>query len=160
MTETLTEAPEAQTAPEPAQPAPAPVEVPAPKLPIAVPDATFDELDKKPRRTSSFDVYVPGPDGPVARRMTYQAISGEEYDALQAAHRPTAKNRADGLTYNPDTFAPALISAVSLRPKLSVEQAKRLYTHPDYSVGESSQLYMEAVALCSAGLNVPFTETA
>lgn len=123
----------------------------------AIQDATFEVLVAKPRRVGSFLVTLPTNDGTRQVKVTYQALSGADYDALMAAHAPTPKQQAQGMVYNPDTFAPALISAVSLRPKMSAVQAKELYSNPDWSPGESGQLFMEAIQVCQRGLDVPFS---
>lgn len=164
MTDTAVDAPDAVVAPpEPAQAAPAPVEVPTPPLPTAplIEDATVDALLTKPRRTKEFFVTVPAKDGAGTRqlRMVYRALAGEDYDALLDAYRPTPKMRSEGAIWHRDNFPPALIAAVSLVPKLTIEQAKELYANPDWSPGESGQLFMNAVEVCSQGLDVPFTET-
>jgi len=124
----------------------------------AMKDATFDDLVKKPRRVSSFSVSVPNDDGSVSpRRLRFRAISPKEYDELLAAHPPTPKQKNDGAFYNPDTFPPALIAAVSYVPKLTVAQATELYHHPDWSPGETGELFMQAGNVCNAGLSVPFS---
>lgn len=119
--------------------------------------ATFDLLIKKPRRTLDFTIYSRGDDGEeVALQMKYRAISSKQYDALQAEHPPPAKERQQGAIYNVDTFAPALISEVSLDPKLNVEQATEIYHSDDWAPGEISNLFMNALLVCNQGLNVPF----
>lgn len=119
--------------------------------------ATIEELFAKPRRTLSFNVTVAGEDGEsVTRSMKYQAISGKEYDKLIEQHPPTPKQREDQAVLNIDTFAPALIAAVSLEPKLTYEQAEQLYTDPAWSGGEVSSLYYNAQRVCNAGLDVGF----
>jgi hypothetical protein len=119
--------------------------------------ATIEELFSKPRRKLSFNVSVAGEDGEaITRTMTYQAISAKEYDKLMEGHPPTPKQREDQAVLNIDTFAPALIAAVSLDPKLTYEQAEQLYTDPAWSGGEVSSLYYNAQRVCNAGLDIPF----
>lgn len=119
--------------------------------------ATFEELFGKPRRRLEFTVTA-GVDGEVVtRRMVFLALNGDEYDALTAAHPPTPKQKADNHTWNPDTFPPALIAAVSSQPKLSVEQAKALWKHKDWSAGEQATLFSRALEVCQSGLSVPFS---
>lgn len=119
---------------------------------------TYEDLIKKRRRVRSFTIFLPTDDGEsVEYEMKYQAISPAAYDKLVADHPPTKKQRDDGAGFNIDTFAPALIAAVSLEPRLTQEQAGDLYSSEDWSGGEVSTLYMEAVRLCSTGLDVPFT---
>lgn len=119
--------------------------------------ATFQSLIKKPRRTLDFTVYTQGDDGEeLALQMRYRAISSKEYDELQAEHPPSSKERQMGAIYNVDTFAPALISRVSLEPHLTVEEAGEIYRSPDWAPGEISNLFMNALSVCNQGLNVPF----
>lgn len=128
-----------------------------------VPFATFDDLVAKPRRELTFDVTLADADGhPVKRRMTYRAMSGPAYDDMVAEHPPTPKQLANaggsGVAFNIDTFAPALISAVSHVPKLSYEQAEQLWRSESWSGGESSTLFWNAQRVCNSGLDVPFNE--
>lgn len=121
-------------------------------------NATVDQLLAKPRRKHTFPVTVANEDGePVVRMITYQAISAREYDTLVEQHPPTAKQREEQAILNIDTFAPALISAVSFDPKLTYEQAEQLYTDPAWSGGEVSALYYNAQRVCNAGLDVSFS---
>lgn len=120
-------------------------------------DATLDMLMAKPRRKLKFPVTLADEDGtPVTRVIRYRALSPEDWDALVAAHPPTDKHREAGSTWNNDTFPPALIAAVSLSPKLTISQAKGLYTNPEWSPGERRELFFQALDVCGAGLNVPF----
>jgi hypothetical protein len=121
-------------------------------------EATFELLMAKPRRSLSFDVTTCNADGDeVVLKVKYLAIDGKAYDDLTAAHPPTAADKKAGGTYNVDTLAPALISAVSSVPKLTVAQATSLYKSPDWSGGEVGNLFMNAVRVCNAGLDVPFS---
>jgi hypothetical protein len=119
--------------------------------------ATFDQLIRKPRRTMAFNVYVTDEDGAdQALAIKFKALSSKEYDDLVAAHPPTQKEKQQGAVYNVDTFAPALISAVSYEPALTLEQATELYRSPDWSGGEVGDLFMRAARVCNSGLDVPF----
>jgi hypothetical protein len=123
----------------------------------AVAAVTYADLLRKPRRVSSFVIYSQDADGTeVGLTLKYQALSQKAYDALIEANPPTQKEKAAGTSYNQDTFAPALIAAVSLVPKLSLEQAKELYTSEDWAGGEVTDLFINALKVCNAGLNVPF----
>jgi hypothetical protein len=119
--------------------------------------ATFAALQAKPRRTMTFTVNTLDQDGAeVALSVKYRAISSKAYDALMEAHPPTAEQKKANQVYNVDTFAPALISAVSCEPTLSYEQAKEIYDSPDWSGGELSSLFIKAMQVCNSGLDVPF----
>jgi hypothetical protein len=122
-------------------------------------EATFDQLMKKPRRVLTFTVYSLDDDGEeIALNLKYQAVPSKQYDQLQSEHPPSAKEKRDGAIYNVDTFAPALISAVSVVPKLSVEQATELYHSTEWSGGEIATMFLNALRVCNAGLDVPFNE--
>src|SRR5689334_19183457 len=85
--------------------------------------ATFSDLTRKPRRTMVFTINTVDEDGQdLALEIKYQALSAKEYDELVAAHPPKPKDRDKGFSFDVDGFAPALISAVALSPRLSVEQ--------------------------------------
>ena len=55
-----------------------------------------------------------------------QAVSQREWADLLAAHPPTETERKKGQRYNPETFDPAALSACSVEPPVSSEQAARL----------------------------------
>ena len=50
------------------------------------------------------------------------------------------------VVHNPDTFAPALISAVLAEPKLSVEQATQIWKSPTWNRGELRDLFIKLFA--------------
>lgn len=121
--------------------------------------ATFAALQRKPRRTVTFPVSTVDEDGEETQLMVkFQALSAKDYDKLVAAHPPTPKEKSLGAVYNVDTFAPALISAVSLEPRLTVEEATELYTSPDWSGGEMASLFIQAQRVCNSGIDIPFNE--
>ena len=121
--------------------------------------ATFESLIKKPRRVLNFTVYTADDAGnQVALALKYQAISNKAYDDLSAEHPPTQKEKAAGAVYNLETFAPALIAAVSAVPRLTVDQAREIYTNDTWSGGEVTSLFINAMRVCNAGLDVPFSE--
>ena len=125
----------------------------------AIQDASFEDLFNKPRRKTSFVVQVPGPGGaPRQVRIRYQAMDPKAFDDLVAAHAPSPKDERKGAQWNPDTFPAALISEVSLAPKMSFEQAKSLLESPNWSAGEANALFRNALEVCQAGLNVPFSD--
>lgn len=122
-------------------------------------EATFEALLKKPRRVLNFNVYTVDDAGDqVSMSLKYQALSSRVYDDLLAAHPPNSKDKTAGITYNMDTFAPALISAVSVIPALTYDQAKEIYTNDCWSGGEVNSLFINALKVCNSGLDVPFSE--
>lgn len=83
-------------------------------------------------------VEIPDGDGELVLRL--QAIGRKAYDALIAQHPGEA-----GETYNPDTFAPALIAACCIEPDLSDEDARFLFD--EWSAGEVAEVFAAAVAV-------------
>jgi hypothetical protein len=120
-------------------------------------EATFASLMHKPRRSLSFDVTTENENGDeVVLKVKYRAISSKAYDDLIAEHPPTPKEKSNGGQYNSATFPPALIAAVSAVPTLTLEQAQSIYSSDDWSGGEAGSMFMNAVRVCQAGLDVPF----
>lgn len=121
--------------------------------------ATFEQLRAKPRRVLHFDVHTTDEAGEeLTLKMKFKALSSTEYDKLVEKNPPSAKDKQRGAVYNVDTFAPALIAAVSSEPKLTEEQAVEIYNAPEWSGGEITTLFMKALQVCNAGLDVPFNE--
>lgn len=121
--------------------------------------ATFADLRHKPPRTKEVVLAVPDSDGQVIEYVfTMRAIGSKAYDVLVAVHPPTADQKKDQMTYNPDTFGPALIAACSVSPSLTPNEAKELWDSDEWSRGEVMALFSAAVEVNSKGLDVPFTE--
>lgn len=121
--------------------------------------ATFDDLFKKKRR--ELDVVVATTDdsgSDIELVVRYRALSSKEYDDLIATCPPTPKQKTDGMIYNPDTFGPALVAAVAIEPKLSVEQVTTLIESGVWSPGEVNTLTGMAMSVCQTGAGVPFTD--
>lgn len=123
--------------------------------------ATMKDLLHKPARTKEVVLKVPDDGGTVIEYVvTLRAIGSKAYDVLVGMHPPTADQKREGATYNPDTFGPALISACALEPHMTPNEAKELWESEEWSRGEVMELFVAAVEVCSRGLDVPFTETA
>jgi len=121
--------------------------------------ATIDELINKPRSTTEFSLYLANGNGE-AKEVTlkYQAIGMRAYDKLVAKHPPKAEQRAEGSSFDIDTFAPALIAACSVEPDITVAQAKQIWDSEDWSRGDVMVLFRNAVELNNRGLDIPFNE--
>lgn len=123
--------------------------------------ATFNDLLHKPARTKEVVLKVPDEGGTIIEYVvTLRAIGSKAYDVLVGMHPPTAEQKKDGATYNPDTFGPALISACAIEPRMTPNEAKELWESEEWSRGEVMELFVAAVEVCSRGLDVPFTGTA
>lgn len=121
--------------------------------------ASFSDLKHKPARTKDVVLMVPDEDGTVIEYVfTMRAIGSKAYDTLVAMHPPTADQKKDGITYNPDSFGPALIASCSVVPLMTPNEAKELWESDVWSRGEVMALFGAAVEVNSKGLDVPFTE--
>lgn len=121
--------------------------------------ATLEDLLKKPARTKEIIINVPsGKSSTTDFVVTIKAIGSKAYDDLLAAHPPTNEQKKEGTSYNVETFAPALISACSVTPQLTEEQANQIWTSDEWSRGELTELFIGCVEVNSKGLDVPFNE--
>jgi len=114
--------------------------------------ATLKDLLEKSRRSKV--IHLGGDAGP---GITFQALGSKEYDDLIADNPPTAKQKKDDAAWNPDTFAPALIAACSVEPKISDDDALSIWSSDSWSRGELMDLFVQVQQLNAEGLNVPFT---
>lgn len=123
--------------------------------------ATFRDLLNKPARTKEVTLAIPDSDGAMVEYVfTLRAIGSKAYDVLVGMHPPTADQKKEGAAYNPDSFGPALISACSVSPSLTANEAKELWESDEWSRGEVMELFVAAVEVNSRGLDVPFTASA
>ena len=89
--------------------------------------------------------------------MRFRAISSKQLRQAAGRAPADAQGAPAGANYNVDTFAPALISEVSLSPKLTYEQAAELYHSDDWRRRGDATLFLNAPAVCNQGLDVPFS---
>jgi hypothetical protein len=123
--------------------------------------ATIEDLINKPRSVTEFSIYLSdGNGGSNEVTLKYQAIGMRAYDRLVSKHPPKPDQRAEGASFDIDTFAPALISACSVEPEISPAQAKEIWDSDDWSRGDVMVLFRQAVELNNRGLDVPFNESA
>lgn len=112
--------------------------------------ATIEALrDKKPRETE-LTAEVNGE----KLSFLFRAISSRDYDKLMTANGPTKEQEARGQYYNPETFGPALLSRVCAEPKLEDSDWRGIWDSPDWSGGEITELFQEAINICGQGLNL------
>jgi hypothetical protein len=121
--------------------------------------ANLDELLGKPAATEDFDIMLPTPDGPVKRKLRFQAIPSDDYDTLQSRFPPTAEQKKNGSSVNWDKFAPALVAACLVKPAMSYEQVQTMFSSAQWSSGELANLFSVANALCVSGFDVPKSES-
>jgi hypothetical protein len=121
--------------------------------------ATLDMLKSKPRNTTEFSLFLAdGNGGTTEVTMKYQAIGMMAYDKLVSKYPPKPEQRAEGSSFDMDTFAPALIAACSVDPEISPEEAKEIWNSEEWSRGDVMVLFRNAVELNNRGLDVPFNE--
>lgn len=120
--------------------------------------ATLDMLKNKPRSTTEFTLFLSdGNGGTNEVTLKYQAIGMRAYDKLVAKHPPKPDQRAEGNSFDIDTFAPALIAACSVDPEISPSEAKNIWDSEDWSRGDVMVLFRNAVELNNRGLDIPFS---
>jgi hypothetical protein len=121
--------------------------------------ATLDQLVNKPRSTTEFSLFLnDGNGGSNEVTLKYQAIGMRAYDRLVSKHPPKPEQRADGNSFDIDSFAPALIAACSVDPEISPTEAKEIWDSDDWSRGDVMVLFRNAVELNNRGLDIPFSE--
>lgn len=122
--------------------------------------ATFKDLLNKPARTREVALKVPDEGGTIIEYVVIlRAIGSKSYDVLVGMNPPTAEQKKEGASYNPDSFGPALISACAASPLITPNEAKEIWESDEWSRGEVMELFVAAVEVCSKGLDVPFTAT-
>lgn len=118
---------------------------------------SFEQMRAKKPRTGDIQITLDDEDGrPEEFTVKIQALGSKAYDRLIAAHPPTNKQRDRQEIYNIDTFAPALISACLIDPKLTVEEVTELYDSDEWAPGEIGNLFFSCQRLCNMGIDVSF----
>ena len=121
--------------------------------------ATIDQLMNKPRSTTEFALFLPDGDGGSTEvTIKYRSIGMRAYDKLVSKYPPKPEQRAEGSSFDIDTFAPALISACAVEPELTPAEAKNIWDSEDWSRGDLMVLFRNAVELNNRGLDIPFSE--
>ena len=122
--------------------------------------ATLDMLRKKRHVEKTITLGVSTDDGTVEEvELTFRSIGSAAYDRLVSKFPPTREQKAEGLNYNMDKFAPALISACAADPEMSEDEAKEIWESDAWNRGELMTLFMTAVEVNTRGLDIPFSES-
>lgn len=117
-------------------------------------DALLEKLRLKPRKTLELSVKVGDDD----MKFVFHALSSRELDKLREKHPPTAKQRAEGMGVNSETFHPALVAATLAEPlQLTEEDAKEIFASDYWSTGELQMIVDAASRVCLEGMDVPST---
>lgn len=87
--------------------------------------------------------------------FTFRSMGRIPYEELVAEHQPTKSQRDEArrlgngsLTYNPDTFPPALLAASAVEPPMTETEAKELWNDPAWNQSELLTLFF-----CAMGVN-------
>lgn len=122
---------------------------------------TFKSLMAKRRRRDVLKIPTWDENGePTELVIKLQAIGGVEYDDLISHHRPTTQQKNDGAIYNIDTFAPALVSATTIDPALTYQEAMQLWNSDEWSGGELSAWFGACLRINNGGVDLPFSASA
>lgn len=85
------------------------------------------------------------------RVIRFKALGRDAYEKLRGQHEPTSKQRKDArdkglgeLSHNPETFPPALLAASAVAPKMSLDEATKLWESESWSQGELTLLFLTA----------------
>lgn len=139
----------------------------APKTPLEVQNAqreeskraTFEMLVKKRHLEREVPIKIPGDDGEMVEvTMLFRAIGARDYDRLLGKHPPTTEQRAQGASYDINSFGPALIARVCVDPEMSEQDAAAIWNSSDWGRGEVMSLFGAAADICNKGLDIPFTD--
>jgi hypothetical protein len=112
--------------------------------------ASFELLKNKKRQQQEFTLKVNGDEF----TFLFEAVSAKVWDDLVTRHKPTMEQKAEQMSYNPETFAPALMSRVCIDPVMNESEWREIWTSDEYSKGELSELFWSAFGLCNRGLDV------
>lgn len=122
--------------------------------------ATYDLLRSKKRREQEFTFTLDTENGKEEVTFLFKSIGSQQYDSLLTKNPPTAEQRAEGATYNINTFAPALLAEVCADPQMTKGEWSDVWDSPDWNRGEVMDLFFNAVNLCNQGLDIPPTASA
>lgn len=89
----------------------------------------------------------------------FRSIGRPRYEELLREHPPTARQKKDlQAVFNTDTFPPALISAASFDPEISLEDAEEIFSSPDWNNAELLKLYFAAEQANTESADIPLSK--
>lgn len=112
--------------------------------------ATFDKLKSKPRSEDEFTAKINGE----SMSFLFRSIGARQYDKLIDECPASTEQLAAGDQFDLDKFAPELLARVCAEPELTAAQWAEIWKSPDWSRGETGQLYNRAMMLCMRGLDM------
>lgn len=114
--------------------------------------ATLDLLKKKTPVRREVQVVVEDDSGESQEvTLVFQSIGSKQYDSLMAKYPPNKKQQDEGLQYDIDKFAPALIAACCVEPEMTLDDAKEIWESDVWNRGELFSLFLTAVAVNTQG---------
>ena len=121
--------------------------------------ATFASLKSKPRAEREVLLRLPNEDGEYEEMsMLFRSIGSQDYDKLLTKNPPTQEQKAEGGSYNVNTFGPSLLSRVCVDPDMTMKQWTEIWNSDAWNRGEMMQVFLAAVELCNKGLDIPLSE--
>lgn len=124
---------------------------------------SFDEIleAKRPETEQVTIVLDPDRDPPLRVTFRFEAVSRVEWEKLIDDHPPSVEQAKEhlarqiandvpvlqrtALTYNRDTFRPAVLAATCREPAMTVDQADRLLRDDRWSFAEMDRLWSAAM---------------
>lgn len=94
------------------------------------------------------------------QEFLFRSIGAKSYDNLIADYPPTPSQKKAGKQVDVDKFVPALISAASYEPKITLEQATQIYESEDWSQGEVNKMFLAAQAANETTRDIPLSNSA
>ena len=120
--------------------------------------ATFDLLKSKPRAEREVTFVMERGDEESEFTMLFRAIGATDYDKLITKNPPNTEQKAEGASYNINTFGPALLAKTVVDPDMDFKQWSEIWNSNEWNRGEILQIFLTATELCNRGLDIPFTE--
>lgn len=89
--------------------------------------------------------------------FTFRSIGRARFEKMLEDHKPTKQQKDQGNIYNPDTFAPALLSAASVEPEISLEQAQEMFDSEMWNSAELAKLFLAAQEANAEAPDIPLS---
>lgn len=115
--------------------------------------AMLADIVAKPRRVTTFEFNT----GETEAFIKFQALPSKEYDDLMSEHPPTKQQRADGMTFNGDTFFPELTALCAIEPTLTKAEVQSIAESDAWSFGELNSLFSSVLNVNTFGAGASFT---
>lgn len=115
--------------------------------------ATFEQMISKPMRVATFKFRSDGDEF----EIKFRAIPSKQFDDLTSDHPPTKDQKAEGLTWNVDTFFPPLIAACATEPTFTEDEVKQIIASDTWSFGELNSMFTSVLNVNTYGASASFT---